>query len=126
MKDIRNLLIYAIIIASYSCKESGKSIEQVLYQLKLENSQLLISEVATNQVETREITWGPDDHIWFTEHRGYISRMDPETGKYQRLLKIPNLHYERTSGVLGMVLHPDFQTDPYLYTFLNNHLLLNV
>lgn len=115
MKDIRNLLIYAIIIASYSCKESGNSIEQVLYQLKLENSQLLISEVATNLVEPWEITWGPDDHIWFTEHRGYVSRMDPETGKYQRLLKIPNLHYERTSGVLGMVLHPDFQTDPYVY-----------
>ncbi len=104
-----------VLIMVYACQESKKSAIQPKYLLQLGETTLAVTEVATDLEEPWEILWGPDDFIWFTEHRGYVSRMNPENGLYKRLLKIPNLHYERTSGVLGMVLHPDFVDEPFVY-----------
>src|SRR6056297_1410192 len=56
-----------------------------------------------------EILWGPDDHIWFTERYGRVSRLNPETGERQTILTLDQVHEQGESGLLGMVLHPDFQ-----------------
>jgi len=78
------------------------------------------TEVDTNSLVTNldtpwEILWGPDNHIWFTERAGRISRLDPETGANNVLLSINEVHEESESGLMGMVLHPDFSNQPYLY-----------
>jgi len=36
--------------------------------------------VATGVQVPWEILWGPDDHIWATERRGNILRIDPSNG----------------------------------------------
>jgi len=82
------------------------------------------TEVDTHSVVTGldtpwEIIWGPDDHIWFTERYGRVSRLDPETGGRQTLLVIDQVYEEGESGLLGMVLHPDFQENPYVYLVYN-------
>ncbi len=64
-----------------------------------------------------EIQWGPDDHIWTTERYGRISRIDPETGTQDVILDISDqVFQEGESGLLGMVLHPDFDNHPFVYT----------
>lgn len=78
------------------------------------------TEVDTNSVATNldtpwEILWGPDNHIWFTERAGKISRLNPETGVHNVLLTINEVHEESESGLMGMVLHPDFGNQPYVY-----------
>ncbi len=83
--------------------------------LELENTKLLATEVAKDLDEPWEIAWGPDDHIWVTLHKGIVTRMDPGTGYIKNVLSIPEVHYARTPGLLGMVLHPDFETDPFVY-----------
>ena len=82
------------------------------------------TEVDTHSVVTGldtpwEILWGPDDHIWFTERYGRVSRLNPETGERQTLLIIDQVHEQGESGLLGMVLHPDFQENPYVYLVYN-------
>ncbi len=63
-----------------------------------------------------EITWGPDDYIWTTERFGRVSRINPTTGQQHVLLNISSLVYANSeSGLLGMVLHPNFTTSPYVY-----------
>jgi glucose/arabinose dehydrogenase len=63
-----------------------------------------------------EIIYGPDDHIWFTERAGRISRLNPETGERTVLLNITStVHQVSESGMLGMVLHPDFPGTPHLF-----------
>jgi glucose/arabinose dehydrogenase len=63
-----------------------------------------------------EIIWGPDDHIWMTERFGRISRVDPISGTQQVLLDMSTEVYERSeAGMLGMVLHPDFSTNPHVF-----------
>ena len=78
------------------------------------------TEVDTNSIVTNldtpwEILWGPDDHIWFTERYGRISRVHPGTGELTELITIGEVHEVSESGLMGMVLHPDFANHPYVY-----------
>jgi len=69
-----------------------------------------------------EIVWGPDDHIWFTERIGRISRLNPETGARTVILNLTStVHQQSESGMLGLALHPDFGNTPHVfvaYTYL--------
>lgn len=62
-----------------------------------------------------EILWGPDNFIWMTERGGRICRVNPTTGVVTPLLTISEVVENNEGGMLGMVLHPDFSTNPYLY-----------
>ncbi|MBN9400671.1 MAG: PQQ-dependent sugar dehydrogenase ['Candidatus Kapabacteria' thiocyanatum] len=64
-----------------------------------------------------EVTWGPDNHLWASERKGYISRIDPETGERQELLDVhERMHQIMEGGLLGLALHPDFPDSPYVFT----------
>lgn len=63
-----------------------------------------------------EIQWGPDDHIWMTERFGRVSRLNPETGVRQTILDLSNAVYVNgEAGLLGLVLHPDFENVPQVF-----------
>ncbi len=62
-----------------------------------------------------EILWGPDDFIWMSERGGRVSRVNPQNGERQTLLEIADTYQQGESGLLGMVLHPDFATQPFVY-----------
>ncbi|MBN2480996.1 MAG: PQQ-dependent sugar dehydrogenase [Bacteroidales bacterium] len=106
-------------------------IPSILILLLLNNcqstsSQVMIGavEIDTHSVATGldtpwEILWGPDNHIWITERPGFVSRLNPENSKHDYLLTIQDVHEESESGLLGMVLHPDFPGTPYVYLVYN-------
>jgi aldose sugar dehydrogenase len=62
-----------------------------------------------------EIVWGPDNFIWMTERGGAVSRVNPETGQVFPLLTISEVVSTGEGGLLGMALHPDFGTSPYVF-----------
>jgi glucose/arabinose dehydrogenase len=63
-----------------------------------------------------EITWGPDNFIWCTERYGRVSRIDPSTGQQTEILNLSGSITEiGEAGLLGLVLHPDFNNSPYVY-----------
>lgn len=66
-----------------------------------------------------EILWGPDNFIWMTERGGKISRIDPATGTVSLLHTITEVVSNNEGGLLGMVLHPDFSSSPYVYVAYN-------
>jgi aldose sugar dehydrogenase len=67
-----------------------------------------------------EILWGPDSTIWMTERLGRVSRVNPNTGLVTPLLTIPDVtSYTDFNGLLGMVLHPQFNTNPYVFVVYN-------
>lgn len=66
-----------------------------------------------------EILWGPDNFIWMTERGGKISRVDPVNGSVVPLFTIPDVVSNGEGGLLGMVLHPDFSVQPYVYVSYN-------
>lgn len=75
--------------------------------------------VNTNLSSPWEILWGPDDFIWITEKAGKISRINPQTGQKIELLTIAEVLNYGEGGLLGMVLHPDFTNNPYVYIVYN-------
>lgn len=63
-----------------------------------------------------EIIWGPDNYIWMTERYGRVSRVNPQTGAQTVILNLTSSIYQQSeSGLLGMMLHPDFTNQPYVY-----------
>lgn len=62
-----------------------------------------------------EIIYGPDNHIWFTQKNGYVCRLDPENGQLDTIYHEPQTVIRNEGGMLGMVLHPDFANDPYVF-----------
>lgn len=75
---------------------------------------LRVETVATGLDTPWDLVFGPDGFIWMTERPGRLSRLDPVTGALTVIAEIPS--YERgESGLLGLELHPDFDSRPFVY-----------
>ncbi len=61
-----------------------------------------------------DLVWGPDNFIWFTERRGTVNRVDPETGE-RRIIADLAAYESGESGLMGMAFHPDFKSNGYIY-----------
>lgn len=66
-----------------------------------------------------EILWGPDQFLWITERSGKISRVNPSTGAVTPVLTIADVTAVSEGGLLGMALHPDFNTTPHVFVAYN-------
>lgn len=89
------------------------------FVLELESTRLLASEILSGLDEPWEILWGPDDYIWITQHKGKVKRINPDNGKLKVLLSLDDVYFSRTPGLLGMALHPDFDSNPFVYLHYN-------
>ena len=74
-----------------------------------------VSVLASNLVIPWTLAWGPDNFLWMTERPGRISRVNPATGQVLPLLTVPDVVPFGEGGLLGLVLHPQFSTSPYVY-----------
>lgn len=84
--------------------------------LTLETTILTESEVAVGLDVPWELSWGTDDHLWMTEREGSVKRLDPQTGVVTTVLDLTSeVLSTQESGLLGMVLHPDFSASPFVY-----------
>lgn len=71
-------------------------------------------------VSNLHIPWdmveGPGGYIWYTERIGLISRVHPDSNKVDTLLDMKDgVSNIVEIGLLGMALHPAFETQPYVY-----------
>ena len=80
---------------------------------------ITVSALATGLQVPWELVWGPDNFIWMTERGGRISRVNPATGQVQPLITLPDVVTSSEGGLLGMALHPDFATSPFVYVVYN-------
>lgn len=65
------------------------------------------------------MVYGPDSFIWYTERGGKISRLNPANGQTSTLLTISEVRENGEGGLLGIVLNPDFSTNPWVYVAYN-------
>ncbi len=61
-----------------------------------------------------EVLWSPENELWVTERGGRVLKINPETKEIKELLAI-QVTEEGESGLLGMALHPDFPSTPWVY-----------
>ena len=62
-----------------------------------------------------ELTWGPDDMLWCTTREGDVLRIDPASGAYETVLALNVNDSGVEPGLLGMALHPNFESEPLVY-----------
>jgi aldose sugar dehydrogenase len=68
-----------------------------------------------------EIPWAldflPDGDIIFTERPGRVKTIDSATGTIKQVGTIPDVRTGAESGLLGIVRHPQFVTNSYIYVY---------
>lgn len=71
-------------------------------------------------VENLTIPWGlaflPNDHYLIAERGGSVIDIDPMTG-LSTILEIAGVLHSGEGGLLGLTLHPDFETNRYVYMY---------
>lgn len=95
---------------------------QSSFDLKLDSTLLTYREIATNVVIPWDITWGADNHLWGTERRGRVFRINPTSKKIDYILDIQSLIADQGSGepgLLGMAFHPDFPDSNKVFLVYN-------
>lgn len=118
MKYTSSLFISFIVVLIACCtsvKNAGSSEKEPEQYLQLNKTTLGITTIAENITIPWEITWGPDNWIWYSEQAGKIWKVNPETGEKKHLLTIPDVWMKRTTGLLGMAIHPNQKEFPYLF-----------
>jgi aldose sugar dehydrogenase len=78
-----------------------------------------VRTVAQNLSLPWEILWGKDDNLWITERPGRIRQINPKTGEILFTHTITEVVSNGEGGLLGMVQHPDFLSNGYLYVVYN-------
>lgn len=83
--------------------------------IRLDSTLIAVEEVVNGLDQPRDISFGPDGSIWVSEVTGNLVRTDPRNGEKVIVFTVPDLFHERARGLLSAVLHPEFETDPYVY-----------
>ena len=96
-------------LASMSCQLSAQTTWQ------LEETTLVEYDLATGISIPWELLWGPDDMLWCTTRYGDVLHIDPATGAYDTVLELDVYGGNGEPGLLGMALHPDWDTTPEVF-----------
>lgn len=110
---VSRFLIIIALLHVISCK---KKEDNPSSPLPVELTTAVLTE---NLSQPWEILWGPDNFIWMTERAGTISRIDPTNGTKIPLSTISDIDAKGEGGLLGMVLHPQFNTNPQVFVSYN-------
>ncbi|SFQ23398.1 PQQ-dependent sugar dehydrogenase [Hymenobacter arizonensis] len=115
MKFLRNVTLALLAALPFAARSQAPA----LTTFSVGSTTVTASALATNLDHVWELLWGPDNFLWMTERSGRISRVDPATGQVLPLLTLPDVTPVGESGLLGMVLDPDFAATPYVYVVYN-------
>ncbi|MEI9947252.1 MAG: PQQ-dependent sugar dehydrogenase [Chitinophagaceae bacterium] len=106
------LLVVLSLSVSLFCKKANNSAENIEPPGAIE---IQDNVIAQNLNYPWEILWGPDNYIWMTERGAKVSRVNPATGAVTPVITISEVVSNNEGGLLGMALHPNFSTTPYVY-----------
>lgn len=116
---MKTLIAFGLLLTTIlfcTCKKSNPmpADDQPLPDAKITDAVL-----TQNLTHPWEILWGPNNKLWITERGGKISTVDPSTGAVSALFTITEVASQGEGGLLGMVLHPDFTTNPEVFVAYN-------
>jgi glucose/arabinose dehydrogenase len=116
---MRNLIISVVLLftlLSTTCKENGSSSGSNDAQV---SADIEIKIAASGLENVWEIAWAPDNKLWFTQRDGKVSKLDPATGQVKDIIEISEVEARGEGGLLGMALHPDFNSIPEVFLVYN-------
>lgn len=117
LNTVRQLFLFLLfpLALAMQCKKTDKTSSST----SSTEADLDVTVLASGFNHPWEILWGPDNFIWMTEREGKISRVNPSNGAVIPILDIAEVAAQGEGGLLGMVLHPTFNTTPHVYVVYN-------
>ncbi|HMR17770.1 MAG TPA: PQQ-dependent sugar dehydrogenase, partial [Sphingobacterium sp.] len=114
---LRNVVFLVVVSCFFGCSRKASKDSYIDFLKLSDKTYLGISEV----VDSLEVPWGiqyspHSNSIFFTEIKGNISELNLNTYERRIIYTVPDIYQRRTSGLLALVVHPDFGKYPYLYT----------
>ena len=107
--------LFFLLFFIVACSNKNKYELQIIDNLQLQQTVLKVEVLASEMDVPWDLHYGADDHLWVTEQGGTIWRIDATTGKRKQMLHINDVWRKRTAGLLGITLHPDFATQPFVF-----------
>lgn len=83
------------------------------------NAQLTTRVVRDSLFIPWDLVYAPDSHIWFTQKNGYVCRLEPVSGTIDTIYHETATVIQGEGGMLGMCLHPNFPSPPFVYIAFN-------
>ena len=116
--------VFVICTFGTHCTNNSDSTENPLQTeveeyFQLDQSTIGMSTIATGMDVPWEITWGPDDWIWYSQIKGEIGKINPINGEKKVVHHMDSLFTDRTPGLLGIAIHPDQNRFPFLFALHN-------
>lgn len=95
--------------------------EQPLKQTTPQKTQTQNSPQTTILTTNLEIPWSlvflPDQRIFVTERPGRVKIINKDGGIADNAITISDVKHAGEGGLMGMVLHPDFESNKYVYLY---------
>ncbi len=110
----RLALMSYLIVWMVSCQEKRPDL-QLLDTVRLTEMGLKVEVLADSLVVPWDLEVDSQGFLWVAEQEGRVSRINLQTAEKQHMLLIPDVWQQRTSGLLGMAIHPDFAKQPFVY-----------
>lgn len=104
-------IVFGILLLSIGCKKDRNNVEDDT------PADIKTRTLVSNLSLPWELVYGPDNLIWFTEKSGKISRLNPANNQVTLLHTITEVSSQGEGGLLGMTIHPNFTSNPYIYVF---------
>jgi len=110
-----NLLMFSLLLLA-SCQKKNPPLQLVqLDTVRLRDSGLKVEVLADSLIVPWDLEVDSEGFLWVAEQEGKVSRIDLETAEKKTMLVISDVWQQRTSGLLGMAVHPDFAENPFVY-----------
>lgn len=109
-----------------ACTNSNKNVLRTIDNLQPDRTLLKVEVLASEMDVPWDLHYGADEYLWVTEQRGLVWRVNPSTAERKQILQISDVWRKRTTGLLGISLHPDFKKQPYVflnYTLMRDSLI---
>jgi aldose sugar dehydrogenase len=113
---MKKILMYGIMLSLFSChKEDAPLWLPLVDTVQLDSTFLKVEVLIDSLLVPWELEVDSEGYLWIAEQEGKVSRINLVTGELKAMLRIGDVWKVRTSGLLGMVTHPNFSQNPFLY-----------
>ncbi len=113
-RSILSFSIFCIIVCGNCSAATGEADFPVIPPSK-EIPKFKVETVATNLEVVWSIVFAPDGRAFFTERPGRVRVIENGKLRVQPFFIVPDIEQSGESGLMGMVLHPNFAENRFVY-----------
>lgn len=115
---LKPLLYIFIFLATLvtACSHQQPNVPLVtIDNIALPKSLLKVEVLAKDLNVPWDLAYADNGFLWFTEQAGTVSRINLSTKQKTQVLTIKEVWHLRTTGLLGLAIHPNFENNPYVF-----------